>query len=98
MSEPRQPEPGSYNRMHDIQMEAMRQYRERQQQEQENPGLFEPLPPPIRQLNREIGRPSYNYNELTQPPEGGRRKSKRIKRNRKSKRNNKRSRKSKRRY
>jgi hypothetical protein len=82
--------------MHDAQMEAMRRYQERQQQEQENPDLFEPLPPPLRQLNREQGRHEFNYNQLTQP-EGGRRK-RRTKRNRKSKRNNKRSRKSKRRY
>jgi len=78
----RQPEPGSYNRMHDVQMDAMRRQREREQ----NPDLFEPLPPPLR----------LNYNQFTQP-EGGRRK-RRTKRNRKSKKNNKRNRKSKRRY
>jgi hypothetical protein len=68
MSEPRQLEPGSYNRMHDEQMATQIRFRE-----QENPDLFEPMPPPLRQLNREQVRYYFNYSQLTQL-DGGRRK------------------------
>ena len=85
----RQPSEGSYNRAHDRQMEAQRRFRVRQQ----NPDLFEPMPSPLR-LTRQEGR--QNYNQLTQP--GGGKRKRITKRNRRTKRNHKRSRKSKRRY